>query len=83
MSTHLKILSPKEIKTFDSPPEFSGEERKRFFYLPQWAEEIVSSLRTPTNKVGFVTQLGYFTAVNKFFVSHSFLQRDIESILPV
>ena len=81
MSTHLKILSQKEIKAFDSPPEFSGEERKRFFYLPQWAEEIVAELRTPTNKVGFVLQLGYFSAVNKFFVSLGFLQRDIESVL--
>lgn len=81
MSTHLKILSRKEIKTFDSPPEFSGDERKRFFYLSQWAEDIVAELRTPTNKVGFVLQLGYFAAVNKFFVSRGFLQRDIESVL--
>lgn len=40
MSTHIKILNNKDIKAFDSPPEFNGEERKRFFYLPKWTSEL-------------------------------------------
>ena len=30
MATHIKILNNKDIETFNSPPEFNGEERKRF-----------------------------------------------------
>jgi len=30
MTTHIKILSPSDIKTFDLPPVFNIEERKRF-----------------------------------------------------
>lgn len=80
MSTHLKILSKKEIRAFDLPPEFNGEERKRFFHLPQWATNLVDSLRNPTNKMGFALQLGYFNAVNKFFVANKFHPTDIEFV---
>jgi hypothetical protein len=40
MTTHLKILSQSDIKTFDLPPEFSIEERRRFFDLPKWADDL-------------------------------------------
>jgi hypothetical protein len=80
MSTHLTILSKKEIRAFDLPPEFNGEERKRFFHLPKWATNLVLSLRSPTNKVGFALQLGYFNAVNKFFAAHKFHPTDIEFV---
>ncbi len=50
MATHLKILNQNDIKEFDFPPQFSGEERKRFFYLPNWAEELVNSFKTSTNQ---------------------------------
>jgi TnpA family transposase len=80
MATHLKILNQNDIKEFDFPPQFSGEERKRFFYLPNWAEELINSFKTPTNQVGFALQFGYFKASNKFFVSWKFHQKDIEFI---
>lgn len=80
MSTHLKILNKSDIKAFDAPPEFNGEERKRFFYLPKWASELVESFRTPTNKIGFTLQLGYFKATNSFFVARKYHQNDIEFI---
>ncbi|NDY71056.1 Tn3 family transposase [Desulfobacter hydrogenophilus] len=80
MATHLKILNQNDIKEFDFPPQFSGEERKRFFYLPNWAEELVNSFKTPTNQVGFALQFGYFKASNKFFVARKFHQKDIEFI---
>ncbi len=80
MSTHLKIISNKEILAFDTPPKFSGEQRKIFFSIPVWARETLTSFRTQTNKVGFVLQLGYFKAVNKFFVANRFHQNDIEFI---
>ncbi len=80
MATFIKILSQSDIKAFEFPPEFNGEERKRFFSLPIWANEIVESVRTPINKVGFVLQLGYFRAVNRFFTSGKFYSRDIHYV---
>jgi TnpA family transposase len=80
MATHTKILSKADIKEFELPPIFNFEERRKFFNLPQWADGFVEELRTPTNKVGFILQLGYFSAVNRFFVSNKFYSRDVEYI---
>ncbi len=80
MSTHLKILSQQDIMVFEFPPEFNSEERKRFFDLPKRTLELIESIKTPTNKVGFVLQLGYFKAVNRFFVAKKFHKQDIEFV---
>ncbi len=80
MATHLKILSQRDMKVFDFPPEFTGEDRKRFFALPKWTIELVESFKTPTNKAGFVLQFGYFKAVNKFFVAKKFHRKDVEFV---
>ena len=77
---HIKIFNKNDIKAFDSPPVFNGEERKRFFYLPKWAGEFVESFRSSTNRIGFMLQVGYFKAVNKFFTSQNFHQSDIEFV---
>ena len=76
----IKILNHNDIKSFDSPPEFHGEERKQSFYLPKWASELVDSFRTPTNKLGFILQFGYFKATNRFFADRKFHQNDIEFV---
>ena len=81
MSTHIKILGQQDIQDFDAVPELSGEDRKKFFYIPMWAKEILENLRTPVNKVGFVLQLGYFMSSNKFFSSKSFDQQDVNFIV--
>ena len=47
MSTHIKILGQQDIQDFDAVPELSGEDRKKFFYIPMWAKEILENLRTP------------------------------------
>jgi hypothetical protein len=54
MATYIKILNNNDIKTFENPPQFNGDERKRFFYLTNWADDLVKSFRTPTNQVGFI-----------------------------
>ncbi|KJU83880.1 Transposase, Tn3 [Candidatus Magnetobacterium bavaricum] len=77
MSSHIKILSPKEILAFDNPPAFNEEERKKNFYVPDWARKIFEGLKTTTSKVGFILQCGYFKAVNKFFVTSKFHRKDI------
>lgn len=80
MSTPLKILSSKDIQQFDSPPMFSGEERKRFFILLHWEKEILETLRSPSSQVGFILRNGYFRASNKFFIAHQFHSKDIEFV---
>ena len=80
MATFIKILSESDIKAFEFPPEFNGEERKKFFSLPIWANEITESIRTPMNKVGFILQLGYFRATNRFFTSDKFHMRDVHYV---
>ena len=74
--SRLKIINSNDIKAFDSPPVFNGEERKRFFCLPQWASELVERFRTPTNKIGFILQFGYFKATNRFFVARKYHQQE-------
>ena len=80
MATYIKILNNNDIASFENPPEFNGEERKHFFYLPQWTENLVESFRTPTNQVGFILQFGYFKATGRFFVTRKFHQNDVEFI---
>src|SRR5260370_15905324 len=76
----LTILSEDEKQQFETPPLFTGEERKYFLTLPKWAEEIVRTLRTPASKVGFILQLGYFRASKMFFAKQTFHQKDIEFV---
>lgn len=80
MATTVNILTQKEIKTFDYPPEFTGEERKNFFELSTWAKDFVENLRTANGKVGFVIQYGYFKSVTKFFTSTRYHQQDIKFV---
>lgn len=80
MSTHIKVFNQKDIQAFDRPPEFNGEERKKYFSFPVWANDQLIGLKTPTNKVGFMLQFGYFKAVNKFFSSVLFHQKDIDFV---
>lgn len=69
MPRFIKSLSAQNIKSFDNPPVFTGEQRKQMFTLQKWVLKIAKSFENPTNKVGFVLQLGYFRAVNKFYTS--------------
>jgi TnpA family transposase len=80
MSTHIKIISNNEKKAFDFPPIFSDKEREHFFDIPEWAKELLNLFRTTINKVGFIIQLGYFRAANKFFEPKRFYQQDIEFV---
>ena len=62
-----QILTPDEQQRFDSPPVLSGVERTRAFFVSAALNELLASLRTPTNQVCFLVQLGYFRAVHRFF----------------
>jgi len=80
MATHLKILNPHDIESFEFPPKFTSEERKRYFYLMQWAQEFLNSLQTTQNKVGFIMQYGYFQNTGRFFSTKKFHRKDIEFV---
>lgn len=77
MATLISVLSQPDLKRFELPPVLSEEDRVTFFELPQWACHVIETLRTPTNKAGFVLQLGYFRAVNKFFSPKDFHTNDV------
>ncbi len=50
------------------------------FAVHNWVLEILESFPNPESKVGFVLQLGYFRAVNKFYTSKKFNIKDVEFI---
>lgn len=75
--TVLTILSPEEIRLFEQPPQFTAADRKVYFNIPKWAEEIIGTLQTPASKIGFLLLLGYFRATKKFYAPNTFVSADI------
>ena len=80
MATFIKILSPSNKKLFDTPPVFTGDQRKQTFLISKRILKIIETFASATNRIGFVLQLGYFRAVNKFYISKKFHNRDIEYV---
>ncbi len=75
MST-VQILTPTEIRNYESPPRFDSFNRKKFFALPIDLMKEVQTLRTSSGKIAFVLQTGYFRAAKRFFGSN-FYESDI------
>lgn len=75
MST-VQILTPTEIRNYESPPRFDSFNRKKFFALPIDLMKEVQTLRTSSGKIAFVLQTGYFRAAKRFFGSR-FYESDI------
>lgn len=73
----LTILSPTEQSSFDSPPTFTSEERITQFATTNTELTFIQSLKTPTNRAGFLLQFGYFKVSGKFFTAEKFRQKDI------
>ena len=78
--TKLIILSSTERQRFDSPPKFNADERALYFSLSNNELKLMQKLRTTTNKVGFVLQLGYFKANGKFFTAEQFWRADVDYV---
>jgi len=78
--TKLVIFSPNERRRFDAPPLFNADEQLWYFSLTKETLEIFTKLRTPTTKVGFILQLGYFKANAKFFTAEQFRKKDIDYV---
>jgi len=75
-----EFLSPEARQRFDCPPEFNAEKRILFLQAPVWALEYVKGLHTPSNKVGFLLQVGYFRVVSRFFLPSRFHQADVDFV---
>ncbi len=78
--TRLVFLSSTEKRKFDSPPIFTKEQRPAYFVVTENIRRTLGNLRTNTNKIGFLLQLGYFKHSGKFFVPTAFRQRDINYV---
>lgn len=76
----IKILDSTQRREFDKPPHFSYPQRKIMFSLPNWAETELNAIITPTNKIGFILQLGYFKASGRFFKTETYLKEDFAYI---
>jgi hypothetical protein len=75
----MQILTSAESADFESPPVFTGIERKRFFNLSQRLLNLLTTFRTPTNQIGFVLTLGYFKARKRFF-ARQFHETDVSYV---
>ena len=71
-------LSAEERIRFDLPPQLMSSQRLILLDLPQWADSYLTAIHTPTAKVGFILQLGYFRVVTRFFVPERFPQSDVD-----
>ena len=70
----LSILTEEEQLDFDYPPILNVEERAICFAINNSIENTINKLRTPTNKVGFLLQYGYFKTCKRFFIVERYRQ---------
>ena len=76
--TQLHFLSVAEKRKFDLPPVFTHKQRPAYFAVTDEIRRTLSALRSDTNKIGFLLQLGYFRHSGRFFEKNTFRQRDIK-----
>jgi hypothetical protein len=74
------ILRTADQKRFDAPPSFNFEERTLYFALNKEELAVVTKLKNPGSKIGFVLQLGYFKSQGKFFTAGQFRKYDIDYV---
>lgn len=74
--SRLNILKEKEILLFDSPREFSPEDRIYYFTLPD-SRMIFRKIET---KIGYILQEGYFKSQQKFILPSQYHNEDIEYV---
>lgn len=79
--TKLVILSNNERALFDSPAKFNFDQRAIYFALDQKILDILQSIRTSTNKVGFMLQYGHFKSNGKFYTNEQFSTQDINYVI--
>ena len=71
-------LSPDARVRFDTPPQLNSSHRLILLDLPVWAETYLATIHSPTARVGFILQLGYFRVITRFFVPDRYPPHDVE-----
>ena len=67
-SKRLHVLSANEIAALYDLPKFTAEEQAHFFSLSADARALLPKWHTFASRMFFILQLGYFKAVQQFFV---------------
>jgi Domain of unknown function (DUF4158)/Tn3 transposase DDE domain len=76
-----EFISQQARKRFEEPPQLSETERSSLLVIPPWAKLTIDQILSPTNKTGFVLQLGYFRLMGRFFHPKTYPQKDIDFIV--
>ena len=63
----LQILTAAEHKAFDTLSVFNRAERETFFHVSASLGALLTTLRSPANRVCLVLTVGYFRAAKRFF----------------
>ena len=63
----IQILSKDEEKKFNVPPKFDSFAKNYFFKLNSDITEIISEMKSDSNKILFILMFGYFKVSNRFF----------------
>jgi len=62
-----QILSKEEEQKFISPPKFDSFAKNYFFKLNNEVLEIITEMKSDSNKILFILMFGYFKVSNRFF----------------
>lgn len=81
MPTLRPILTPAHQREFEQPPQFTSHQRRAFFQLDESAKRLLRQFDAPISQAGFLLQLGYFRATNRFFAPATFRRKDWEFVL--
>lgn len=76
----MKILNAVEQEAFETPPVFNSVQRKRYFDFSMETRRQAAKLRTPTNRLCFLLNCGYFKASKRFFPAGLSHRPDIEYV---
>ena len=74
----MKVLNAVEQETFETPTVFNSVQRKRYFDFSMETRRQTVKLRTPTSRLCFLLNCGYFKACKRFFAIGLSHRTDIE-----
>jgi len=74
---NIKIFTKAEQRAFDAPPKINNKERSSAFFINNEISDILSLIRIPVNKIGFMLQLGSFRLTGKFFAPDLYRKQDV------
>ncbi len=76
-----EFISQQARKRFETPPQLTDLERSSLIIVPVWANATLDLIISPTNKIGFILQIGYFRLMGRFFHPKTYVSCDIDFIL--